>query len=110
MGDVPSLPKVRLCISAGAPLSSAVAKSFLEKFRQPIHSFYGASECGGVCYDRCGTNFEDGLVGQRIQGVDDEFIDRMETASQFRVRGAAVSDGDFAEPEEQNRGNGPVDQ
>src|SRR5437763_4636681 len=69
MGDVPPLPKVRLYISAGAPLSSAVAKSFFEKFRQPIHSFYGASECGGICYDRCGTKFEDGLVGQRLYGV-----------------------------------------
>src|SRR3954471_23268001 len=106
MGDVPPLPKVRLCISAGAPLSSAVAKSFFEKFRQPIHSFYGASECGGICYDRCGTKFEDGLVGQPIQGVDVELIDPKETASQIRVRGAAVSDGYFPEPDEQKLGNG----
>src|SRR5436190_8989579 len=106
MGDVPPLSKVRLCISAGAPLSSAVAKSFFEKFRQPIHSFYGASECGGICYDRCGTNFEDGLVGQPIEGVDVELIDPKETASQIRVRGAAVSDGYFPEPEEQKLGNG----
>src|SRR5438045_3161121 len=74
MGDVPPLPKVRLCISAGAPLSIRVAKSFFEKFRQPIHSFYGASECGGICYDRCGTKFEDVIVGQPIQGVDVELI------------------------------------
>ena len=57
IGDVPPLPKLRLCISAGAPLSSAVAKKFFEKFRQPIHSFYGASECGGICYDRHCTTF-----------------------------------------------------
>src|SRR5205814_871733 len=106
MGDVPPLSKVRLCISAGAPLSSAVAKSFFEKFRQPIHSFYGASECGGICYDRCGTKFEDGLVGQPIQGVDVELIDPKETASQIRVRGAAVSDGYFPEPNDQKLGNG----
>ncbi|PYL22124.1 MAG: hypothetical protein DMF44_12120, partial [Verrucomicrobia bacterium] len=85
---------------------SAVAKSFFEKFRQPIHSFYGASECGGICYDRCGTKFEDGLVGQPIQGVDVELIDPKETASQVRVRGAAVSDGYFPEPDEQKLGNG----
>src|SRR5438067_12874986 len=48
IGDVPPLPKLRLCISAGAPLSSAVAKKFFEKFKQPIHSFYGASECGAI--------------------------------------------------------------
>ena len=56
IGDVPSLPKLRLCISAGAPLSSAVAKKFFGKFKQPIHSFYGASECGGICYDRSRHN------------------------------------------------------
>jgi long-chain acyl-CoA synthetase len=106
IGDVPPLPKLRLCISAGAPLSSAVAKMFFEKFRQPIHSFYGASECGGICYDRHGTTFEDGLVGQPMQGVEVELIDPTESASQIRVRSAAVSDGYFPEPNHQKLGNG----
>jgi len=104
--DVPRLPKLRLCISAGAPLSGAVAKSFFEKFKQPIHSFYGASECGGICYDRHGTTFEDGVVGQPMQGVQLELIDRTESASQIRVRSAAVSDGYFPEPDEPKLGNG----
>jgi long-chain acyl-CoA synthetase len=106
IGDVPPLPKLRLCISAGAPLSSAVAKKFFEKFKQPIHSFYGASECGGICYDRHGTTFEDGLVGQPMQGVEVEPIDPTESASQIRVRSAAVSDGYFPEPNDQKLGNG----
>src|SRR6516162_7497878 len=106
MGDVPTLPKLRLCISAGAALSRTVAKKFFEKFRQPIHSFYGASECGGICYDRDGTMFEDGLVGQPMVGVDVELIDPKETASQIRVRSAAVSDGYFPEPDEKKLGNG----
>ena len=106
IGDVPPLPKLRLCISAGAPLSSAVAKKFFEKFRQPIHSFYGASECGGICYDRHGTTFEDGLVGQPMQGVEVELIDPTESVSQIRVRSAAVSDGYFPEPNDQKLGNG----
>ena len=106
IGDVPPLPKLRLCISAGAPLSSAVAKKFFEKFKQPIHSFYGASECGGICYDRHGTTFEDGLVGQPMQGVEVELIDPTESASQIRVRSAAVSDGYFPEPDDQKLGNG----
>jgi len=106
MGDVPTLPKLRLCISAGAALSRTVAKKFFEKFRQPIHSFYGASECGGICYDRDGTMFEDGLVGQPMLGVDVELIDPKETASQIRVRSAAVSDGYFPEPDEEKLGNG----
>ena len=106
MNDLPSLPKLRLSISAGAPLSSAVAKKFFHKFRQPIHSFYGASECGGICYDRRGTTFEDGFVGQPMQGVKIEPVDPTESASQIRVRSAAVSDGYFPEPDEQKLGNG----
>ena len=106
IGDVRPLPKLRLCISAGAPLSSAVAKKFFEKFKQPIHSFYGASECGGICYDRHGTTFEDGLVGQPMQGVEVELIDPTESASQIRVRSAAVSDGYFPEPNDQKLGDG----
>src|SRR6058998_2919330 len=101
IGDVPPLPKLRLCISAGAPLSSAVAKKFFEKFNQPIHSFYGASECGGICYDHQGTTFEDGFVGQPMQGVEVELHDPTESASQIRVRSAAVSDGYFPEPNDQ---------
>ena len=104
--DVPRLPKLRRCISAGAPLSSAVAKTFFERFRQPIHSFYGASECGGICYDRRGTAFEDGVVGQPMQGDEIELIDLDKDASQIRVRSAAVSDGYFPEPDEQKLGNG----
>ena len=104
--DVPPLPKLRLCISAGAPLSSAVAKKFFEEFKQPIHSFYGASECGGICSDRHGTTFEDGFAGEPMQGVQVECIDPTESASQSRVRSAAVSDGYFPEPDDQKLGNG----
>jgi long-chain acyl-CoA synthetase len=106
IGDVPPLPKLRLCISAGAPLASAVAKTFFEKFKQPIHSFYGASECGGICYDRRGTTFEDGLVGQPMRGVEVALMDPMDSASQIRVRSAAVSDGYFPEPDEPKLGDG----
>ena len=106
MGDVPPLPKLRLCISAGAPLSSTVAKKFFGKFKQPIHSFYGASECGGICYDRDGTMFEDCLVGAPMEGVEVELIDPTEAASQIRVRSAAVSEGYFPEADERKLGNG----
>jgi long-chain acyl-CoA synthetase len=104
--DVPALPKLRLCISAGAPLSGAVAKKFFEKFKQPIHSFYGASECGGICYDQDGTTFEDGLVGRPMQRVELELVDPAASSSQIRVRSAAVSDGYFPERDDQKLGNG----
>jgi long-chain acyl-CoA synthetase len=106
MDDVPALPKLRLCISAGAPLSCAVAKKFFEKFKQPIHSFYGASECGGICYDPDGTTFEDGIAGTPMRGVEIELVDPTASASQIRVRSAAVSDSYFPELDEQKLGNG----
>ena len=66
MKNMPALPKLRLCISAGAPLPINVAKKFHEKFGLPIHSFYGASECGGICYDAEATNEVEGFVGRPV--------------------------------------------
>ncbi len=106
MTQVPALPKLRLCISAGAPLSVAVAKKFREKFGLSIHSFYGASECGGICYDREGISDIEGFVGQRMKTVDLEIVDTTASSSQVRVRSAAVGDGYFPEPDEEKLGNG----
>jgi long-chain acyl-CoA synthetase len=106
MDKVPPLPKLKRCISAGAPLSSTVAKGFFDKFGQPIHSFYGASECGGICYDRDGTTFQDGFAGRPMEGVEVTLMDAAGSASQVRVRSAAVSDGYFPEPDQQKLGNG----
>ncbi len=106
MEDIPRLPKLRLCISAGAPLQVAVAKKFREKFKLPIHSFYGASECGGICYDREATNEIEGFVGQPMKGVDLEVINPTASPSQVRVRSAAVGDGYFPEPGEEKLGRG----
>lgn len=97
----PALPNLRLCISAGAPITAAVARNFRDQFKQPIHSFYGSSECGGICYDREGSSFEDGLVGSPMNNVDVEFIEPASEASQIRVRSAAVGDGYFPEPDEE---------
>src|SRR6266705_6491348 len=106
MHDVPALQQLRLCISAGAPLSGTVAKKFFDKFKLLIHSFYGASECGGICYDRDGTAFEDGVVGEPLKDVDVEMIDPAAPSSQIRVRSAGAGDGYFPEPDEQKLANG----
>ena len=106
MENVPALPKLRLCISAGAPLAIAVAKKFREKFKLSIHSFYGASECGGICYDRDSKNEIEGFVGKSIKDVDLAIVDPSAVSSQVRVRSAAVGDGYFPEPDEQKLGNG----
>ena len=106
MDYVPALPKLRLCISAGAPLPRTVAKKFREKFNLPIHSFYGSSECGGICYDRETTNEVEGFVGQPMAGVGIELLEPESSASQIRVRSAAVADGYFPEPHESKLRNG----
>jgi acyl-CoA synthetase (AMP-forming)/AMP-acid ligase II len=106
MEHVPALSKLRLCISAGAPLSIAIAKKFREKFNLPIHSFYGASECGGICYDREATNPNEGFVGELMKGVSLEMVDPSGSATQVRVRSAAVGDGYFPEPDNNKLGDG----
>jgi long-chain acyl-CoA synthetase len=106
MEYVPQVPKLRLCISAGASLPRAVAKKFREKFNLMIHSFYGASECGGICYDRETTNEEEGFVGQPMKGVDVEMLHPGAPASQIQVRSAAVADGYFPESDEEKLGDG----
>ena len=106
MDYVPALPKLRLCISAGAPLPRTVAKKFREKFNLPIHSFYGSSECGGICYDRETTNEVEGFVGQPMAGVGIELLEPNASACQVQVRSAAVGDGYFPEPDEEKLGDG----
>jgi long-chain acyl-CoA synthetase len=104
--ETPPLDCLRLCISAGAPLAGSLARAFRKKFGQPMHSFYGSSECGGICYDRTGEADEDGFIGSAMNGVELEIIDSTATASQVRVRSAAVADGYFPDPDESKLGHG----
>lgn len=62
-------PTLRLVLTAGAPLAPATAGRFRETFGLPVHVFYGASECGGICYDREGDAGERGTVGTPVEGV-----------------------------------------
>ncbi len=106
MENVPALPNLRLCISAGAPLAVTVARQFRQKFKLPIHSFYGASECGGICYDDDAIGEEEGFVGQPMKGVDIEMVDPKASASQIRVRSPALGEGYFPESDEAKLGGG----
>jgi long-chain acyl-CoA synthetase len=106
MEEVPALLKLRLCISAGAPLPISVARKFRQKSKLPIHSFYGASECGGICYDHDATSESEGFVGQPMEGVDLEMVDPAALSSQIRVRSAAVGDSYFPVPDEEKLGRG----
>jgi len=106
MENPPTLPNLRLCISAGAPLPLMVAKNFRDRFGLPIHSFYGASECGGICYDSDGTIDIEGYVGTPMKGVQLEFIDSSADASRVRVRSAAAGDGYFPEADDETLSSG----
>ena len=106
MDDVLALPRLRLCISAGAPLPLEVARKFREKFKRSIHSFYGSSECGGICYDRDAPLLEQGFVGQPMSGIEMELLEPEATATRVRVRSAAAGDGYFPEPDEEKLGRG----
>lgn len=106
MDSVPLLPELGLCISAGAPLPLAEAEKFRAKFDRPIHSFYGSSECGGICYDREAQLLEPGFVGEALHGVQIELLEPEASASRICVRSAAAGDGYFPEPDEEKLGSG----
>ncbi|HEX8489776.1 MAG TPA: class I adenylate-forming enzyme family protein [Chthoniobacterales bacterium] len=106
MENAPELPKLRLCISAGAPLPLEIARKFRDKFQRSIHSFYGSSECGGICYDREARLEEPGFVGPPMRGVELELLERDAPASLIRVRSAAAGDGYVPEPDEAKLGGG----
>ncbi|HYG61132.1 MAG TPA: class I adenylate-forming enzyme family protein [Thermoanaerobaculia bacterium] len=65
----PPPPGLRLVLTAGAPLRPETSLRFRETFGLPVHVFYGASECGGICYDREGGAAERGTVGAPVEGV-----------------------------------------
>lgn len=106
MENRPALPELRLCISAGAPLPLEVARKFREKFQRSIHSFYGSSECGGICYDRDARLEEAGFVGPAMKGVKIEMLEPGAAASRIRIQSAAAGDGYFPEPDREKLGGG----
>jgi long-chain acyl-CoA synthetase len=62
-------PGLALLVSAGARLERATVQAFHARFGVKIHSFYGASECGGITFD--GDEAVDDLatVGRPLPGV-----------------------------------------
>ena len=56
-------------ISAGAPLDPATATAFTRTFGIKIHSFYGASETGGITFDDSPDADGTPTVGRAMPGV-----------------------------------------
>jgi long-chain acyl-CoA synthetase len=64
-------PNVRLAISAGAPLNTALERAVFERSDLKIHNFYGSTECGGIAYDRSSVpRSDDAYVGQPMEKVN----------------------------------------
>lgn len=104
--NIPALPRLRLCISAGAPLAKNAAARFTEKFGLKIHVFYGSSECGGICYDASDfREYEEGFVGTAMRRVTIVPRDPSQP-QQVEIRGAAVGDGYFPDPDSDSLGGG----
>ena len=94
--DADAIPtSVKLAISAGAPLPVSLEQQIFLQRGLKVHNFYGATECGGIAYDRTNVPREDAAcVGASLENV---------TLSTNRdgcleVRGAAVGEGYWPRP------------
>jgi acyl-coenzyme A synthetase/AMP-(fatty) acid ligase len=102
--EAPPLPKLRLCISAGAPLPARVGEAFSRRFSLKVHTFYGSSECGGIGYDGSEEPvYEEGFAGQPMRNVE---ITAMGEAGQIAIRSGAVGCGYYPEDEPEMLGGG----
>jgi long-chain acyl-CoA synthetase len=61
---------IQLGISAGAPLPLPLEHEIFQRHGLKIHNFYGASECGGIAYDRTPEpRSENTCVGAPLENV-----------------------------------------
>ena len=62
-------PSLTRLITAGARIEPATVGRFHDRFAQKIHSFYGTSEAGGICYDDGAEVDVDPTVGRPMPNV-----------------------------------------
>ena len=62
-------PALSRLISAGAPLAPEIVRAFGDRFGVKIHTFYGASETGGIAFDADEEIDDAGAVGLPLPGV-----------------------------------------
>lgn len=88
--------RVRLAISAGAPLPLELEKAVFESSGVKIHNFYGSSECGGIAYDRTALPRADSrIAGTAMDGVS---LSVNSKSGVLEVCGPAVAEG-YTEPD-----------
>ncbi len=93
--DARAIPNsVHLAISAGAPLPLSLEREIFEKSDLKVHNFYGASECGGIAYDRTETPRDDSAcVGTAMANV----LLSINSDGCLEVRGRSVGEGYWPE-------------
>jgi acyl-CoA synthetase (AMP-forming)/AMP-acid ligase II len=88
-------PNIRLAISAGAHLPLALETEVFNATGVKIHNFYGASECGGIAYDRSELpRTAETCAGQALRGVKVSIGE----SGCLGVRSAAVGQTYWPEP------------
>lgn len=97
-GEAP-LGALRLVISAGAPLPAVTRERFAERFHLRPRTFYGATECGGIAFDRDGTSdVPDGCVGAPLDGVRVELLDVEDGIGRVRIHSRSVAAATYPAP------------
>jgi acyl-CoA synthetase (AMP-forming)/AMP-acid ligase II len=89
-------PGLQRLISAGAPLPAATVREFHDRFGVKIHSFYGATETGGIAFDAGDAIGVEPIVGRPLPGVTITLQpDTLAPAGAGRVhvRSAAIASG-----------------
>jgi acyl-CoA synthetase (AMP-forming)/AMP-acid ligase II len=85
MGDAAApIARVRLCVTAGAPIDMRTLQYFKHHLGVKIHSLYGATETGSITYDSSDSLGETVSVGWPLPET---------TVSLMPVDGAGVSEG-----------------
>lgn len=88
-------PRIRLAVSAGAPLPVDLEETVFRTRGLKIHNFYGSSECGGISYDAGETpRTDDACAGAPMRNVG-LFL---EDGGCLAVRSAAVGETYWPEP------------
>lgn len=88
--------RIKLAISAGAPLTLQLEQAIWEATGIKVHNFYGSSECGGIAYDR--TN-EPRVQGTVVGTPMDNVRITTQPDGSLAVRGEAVGWGYWPEPD-----------
>lgn len=89
-------PTLTHVLAAGARLERTTVERFHRLFAVKVHSFYGTSETGGICYDDSDQLVEEGTVGRALPGVEVSLLPHEGAApgqGRIFVKGPAVARG-----------------